>query len=471
MTVMEKPTDSENKPIPSNFRTIISDMTKDLSTTFPEYAHLWEKWTNPALPEKEVRYLFEYCTTVYPERFFDLLYQSTSLFEKSNTSNTCFLPGVDFKLLFNCEGVSENTQKTMWKYLQLMLFTIVGSIHDKSKFGDSANLFDGVDETELHNKLSEAMESMSDFFKNMETPSNDSASAGQGAGQGADVNFEESIKSMSEQFGKFMDHTTAGPDESTGSADDSTGPSFTFNKDKMGGMPNIAELHGHIKSMFDGKIGTLAKELAEEISQDMQDILGEDGENIKSTADVLKTMMKNPNKIKGLIKTVGDKLNQKISSGEISQEELMKEAGELIGKMKDMGGTGADFQSMFKDMAKNMGVNIPKNAKVDVNAMDRLTKESSMRERLKNRLMMKKTKEAEAIAAAKAAIERNTQNYVPYDFSLEPTGTNKYVFKLDGEESQQTSSVVKPVNESGGLGGAGGAGGESKKKKKKKNKK
>jgi len=458
---MEKSSDSEIKPIPSNFRTIISDMTKDLSTTFPEYAYLWEKWTNPALPEKEVRDLFEYCTTVYPERFFDLLYQSTSLFETTNTSNTCFLPGVEFKLLFNCEGVSENTQKTMWKYLQLMLFTIVGSIHDKSKFGDSANLFDGVDETELHNKLSEAMESMSDFFKNMEsTPNAESAESAS-----ADVNFEESMKNMSEQFGKFMDHTTN--DSTDDSTDESTGQSNPFNKDKMGGMPNIAELHGHIKSMFDGKIGTLAKELAEEISQDMQDILGEDGDDIKSTADVLKTMMKNPNKIKGLIKTVGDKLNQKISSGEISQEELMKEAGELIGKMKDMGGTGADFQSMFKDMAKNMGVNIPKNAKVDVNAMDRMTKESSMRERLKSRLMAKKTKEAEAIAAAKAAIERNTKNYVPYDFSLESTGTNKYVFKLDGEESQQTSSVVKPVNESVGAGAAG----ESKKKKKKKNKK
>jgi hypothetical protein len=314
-----------------------------------------------------------------------------------------FLPGVEFKLLFNCIGVSEKTIKAMWKYLQLIMFTVVGSMQDKSKFGDAMNLFENVDDSELQTKMSDAISSMSEFFQNINLDNEPKESAAQ--------NQEE--------------NTNPNP----------------FN------IPNAEDLHGHIKGMLDGKIGALAKEMAEEISQDMSDILGEDGANIKSTQDVLKTLMQNPKKITGLIKTVGDKLNQKISSGEISQEELMKEAGNMIGKMKEMsGGSGADFQNMFKDMAKNMGMNIPKNAKIDMNALNRMTEQSSMRDRLKAKMAQKKAKEAEAAILAQKMAEQNAKSYVPYDFSIESKGApNEFVFKMDGDVAQ-TSSARPPVN-------------------------
>ena len=166
---------SEERPkAPGNFRQIIVDFVGDLTTVFPEYAILWQKWSPVNLSklsaeesELEMSYLFEYCTTVYPERFFDVLYQNADVFcpEKGRGTNTCFLPNVEFKLLYNTKGVSETTQKTMWKYLQLILFTIVGAIQDKSKFGDSMNMFDGIDENDLHNKLNETIGGLSDFFQ------------------------------------------------------------------------------------------------------------------------------------------------------------------------------------------------------------------------------------------------------------------------------------------------------------------
>ena len=131
------------------------------------------------------------------------------------------------------------------------------------------------------------------------------------------------------------------------------------------------------------------KELAEEITGDLSSILGEDANNVKSTQDVIKQLMKNPAKISELIKTIGNKIKNKISSGEVSQEELMKEATELLGKMKDMGG-GMD---QFKEMFKNMGVPMPKNARVDINAVNRMTQNQSMRERLKKRMLAKKATE------------------------------------------------------------------------------
>jgi hypothetical protein len=408
------------KPLPPNFKTIILDWTKDLSITFPEYAYLWSKWTNPDMTELEVRQLYDYCLTVYPERFFDILYQSTELFDLFSTVNTCFLPGVEFKLLFNCPDVSENTTKTMWKYLQLVLFTVAGSIHDKSNFGESANLFEGLDEDELHTKLQDAITNMGDFFQNM---------SDQAPNQSSDQHQEQS--------------TGQDNDKSTSQS-----------------LPDVDELHGHIKGLFDGKIGSLAKELAEEISGDMADILGKDCENMKSTADVLKNMMKNPTKITGLIKTVSDKLQQKMNSGEISQDELMKEATDIIGKMKGMGGGGkgmgngmgggpmdgmGDFQEMFKNMAKGMGMNIPKNAKMDTNALDRMTQASTMKDRLRNKMANKKAKEEAAALEKAATLAEQAKNYKPFDFSDEkPSKPTKSVFKIEGDTVQQTSSIIRP---------------------------
>ena len=90
-----------------------------------------------------------------------------------------------------------------------------------------------------------------------------------------------------------------------------------------GAMPNADDLHNHLKSLFDGKIGTLAKELAEEMSGEVMDLF-DDGE-VKETNDVLKKMMRNPKKIMDLVKKIGSKLDDKMKAGSISQEELMKE--------------------------------------------------------------------------------------------------------------------------------------------------
>ena len=58
-------------------------------------------------------------------------------------------------------------------------------------------------------------------------------------------------------------------------------------------MPNLENLQEHLKGLFDGKIGKLAKELAEEMSGDFSDLIDEkDKDSVKSTEDVLKKMMK-----------------------------------------------------------------------------------------------------------------------------------------------------------------------------------
>jgi hypothetical protein len=388
--------------VPNNFRSVISDFTKDLSITFPEYSYLWAKWALAETSNEEIRNLFDYCLTVYPERFFDILYQTTEIFDTESAVNTNFLPNVDFKLLFHCENVSESTKKTIWKYLQLILFTIVGGIKDKSTFGDSMRLFDGVDENDLHEKLNETMSGLADFFKNISTENEDNTDS---PSSGEEQNTEEHFRNMFDQG--------------------------MFGNTPFGNMPDGESLHTHLKSLFNGKIGALAKEMAEEISEEFKDILGEDTSDIKSTGDVVKKLMKDPKKIMGMMKSVGNKLDDKLKNGDISREEIMKEAGDMFSKMNEMGDKNA-MADMLKNMAKTMGMG--KNVRVNMDALNKMTKMSSMRDRMRANLEKKKQHQLEEIEKLKQRKQAEAAK-----FSLSANSENSFVFRLDGEEAQEKS--------------------------------
>ena len=172
----------------------------------------------------------------------------------------------------------------------------------------------------------------------------------------------------------------------------------------MKGLPNVKDLYGHLKTLFDGKIGSLAKELTEEISKDMENIFGENNpDQPTSTKDIIQNLLKNPEKMTGLIKTVSEKLNTKISKGEISQDELLKEATELMGKMKGMGNT-KQFQEMFKNISKMSGLG--GKGKFDMNSFQQKTKQTSTRDKLKEKMLKKKTIQLEnALLNANASTE------------------------------------------------------------------
>ena len=383
--------------VPENFKSVITDFTRDLSTTYPECNVFLKKWYDSETKDEDYATLFRYCMKVYPARFFDILYQNQDIFDetKEKEANTLFLPGLDFKKLFNGEGVTDTIRKSIWKYLQLILFTIVGTMKDKANFGDAMNIFAGVDESELHSKLSETMESINDFFSKM----------------------GETMKKPDEEGEK-----NESKDEEAG--DEKPDPKYTFNFDKMDGMPNIKEIHENLKGMFDGKIGSLAKELAEEISGDMAGLLGIDMEGATTSEEVLKKLMKNPQKIMELVKIVGNKLNTKMKSGDISQDELMKEASELMEKMKQMGGDN-NFNEILKNLAKGMG----KNVRVDTNAMQNKMKQSQMKERMKMRLQQRKLQ---------TEIDQKAQsNLIPSDIP------NTYIYKAGDEQEKSSISDMK----------------------------
>ena len=193
--------------MPENFKSIIIDFTNDLTTTFPEYEYLWSSYKN--CEDEKYAELYAYCLTVYPERFFDILYQNDEIFLLDNETEVYFLPHVDFKMLYSMENVSENTKKAIWKYLQLILVTIMGGIKNKSSFGDTMNLFDGIEESELQSKLSDTINGLSDFFKNMESSAD--AEGGDTVPPDLDNMFEKMSKDFEDNMKQTFSESTEKP--------------------------------------------------------------------------------------------------------------------------------------------------------------------------------------------------------------------------------------------------------------------
>jgi hypothetical protein len=437
---------STKPAVPSNLRSIITDFTADLSIVFPEYAFMWSKWATAT--DAEYEKLHAHCLAIYPERFFDILYTNADIFKTDSKAEVSFLPDVNFRLLFNCEGVSDKTKTSIWKYLQLILFTVIGSVNDSKRFGDAANIFEAMDENELHEKMAETMESVSDFFKNMESDEDaDEGSADAFAEGTPDVSVDELSNVMSDILEGFSKMGTPSTDnEGTPSTDNEGTCEGSDNKGKKPGfkLPNPEILKEHLKTLLDGKLGKLAKEFTDEFTNDLKGFFDEEDEaNMKSSKDVLAKLIKDPKKMVLILKKITTKLQEKMKRGDISQEELMAEMSGLMEKMKDMGG-GADFADMLKGLAgtpfmkmfeKGLGGT---GGKIDMNKLNQMTKQSGMKERLRKKMEQKKA----ALAQAEAQAETQTPSSVPSP-EIIPVNNNQYVFKI-GNEVQEKSGLKPP---------------------------
>ena len=134
-------------------------------------------------------------------------------------------------------------------------------------------------------------------------------------------------------------------------------------------------------------------------------------ENVTDAKGVFQNLFKNPGKLMGLVKNVGDKLDQRIKSGEIKESELYSEATDIMNKMKDMPGMD-NIQNILKQMGMAGGLpNMGKNAKVNVNAMqgqlNRLQKNAKLKENLKKKAEMKHAQKLAQQFAEKVAEENN----------------------------------------------------------------
>ena len=164
-----KPQNVEEIVVPDEFYKIINDFITDIVITFPEYSGIVSRWWIQELADseamsKQCSFVFRHCVKVFPERFFDILYKNVDIFKESGETNTEFLPGIVFKHLWAFD-ISDTTRETIWKYLQLVLFSVIGSVHNSSDLGDTAKLFEAINEDEFKHKLEETISQMHTLFQ------------------------------------------------------------------------------------------------------------------------------------------------------------------------------------------------------------------------------------------------------------------------------------------------------------------
>ena len=327
----------------NDFEKVLTDLLKDLLITFPELENNLNNDLRDILIEddngKSLEKVYTYCKKKFPERFFDILYENEDIFNHENDNELMLLPDIDFKILWNSD-ISDNTKKTLWKYLQLLLFSIINDVDNNESFGDAAKLFEAIDENEFKSKIEETINQMQDVFNKTDISLSDVSNV-------ENINLQD--------------------------------------------LPDPGKLHEHISGMFDGKLGKLAKEIAEETANELN--ADDEFENVD---DVFQKLFKNPGKLIDLVKNISKKLDDKMKKGDIDQKELMEEAKDLMEKMNSMDGIpGMDnIKNMFGKMGMNTkhmnkGMNLMK-YKLSENL-----KHEKMKERMKRKLEERRKKKVE----------------------------------------------------------------------------
>jgi hypothetical protein len=332
--------------IPEEFSKVIKDFINDINATFPEYCTFINKWWKPAsvfehiqneddrlkaMNQSEIKsleFIFNFCKKKFPPRFFDILYKNEDLFKEESEVDTEFLPYVHFKNLWQCD-ITEKTRNTIWNYLQLILFSIIGSLKDKNEFGDTSKIFDTINEDEFKGKLEDTFNQMQSFFENTNSSENQLSSG---------IN-----------------------------------------------IPKATQIHEHITDLLDTKLGSLAKEIAEETAND----LNLDMDNISDMKGIFENLFKNPNKLMGLAKNIGDKLDTKLKSGDLKESELISEASEMLSQMKNMPGM-ENFQSMISQLGLS-GLGGLGGSKLNLNAIENTLNVNMKNAKLKEQRINKKT--------------------------------------------------------------------------------
>jgi hypothetical protein len=375
--------------ISQDFVKVICDLTQDLMTTFSD---ILEKTENPIREiaknldedgdrvDELIKVIYLYCRNTFPQYFFDILYENNDVF--TNNEELFLLPNIDFVELWKTD-ISDTTRATIWKYLQLILFTVVADVNTGESFGDTAKLFEAINTDEFKQKIEASLEEMESIFKQKR----------EDAEEGNDG--EENHIPMD--------------------------------------LPNADQLHDHINKMMGGKIGCLAKEIAEETAGEL-DI---DMEDATSVNDVFNKLFKNPTKLMDLVKNVGTKLDTRIKSGEIKETELLQEASEFVANMKNMPGMG-NLESLFSKMGvPGMGGG----AKMDVGAMSRKMeqnlKNAKMKERMRNKLEKKKN--------GTNPYETKPLEGSLVDKGMTDLGMQELLYSL-GEQAEKTPIESKPKN-------------------------
>lgn len=401
--------------IPSEFVHLIHQFTDDLCATFPEYGFAISEWWGESPEQQQTEMLWEHCCETYVPHFADIMQENNAIFSTDNNEPIMFLPNIDFRTIWNDDTVSDTTKTTIWRYLQCIVLQVVHNRGLGDVEGELKSMFDGMSENmeEMASKFQDMAEKMKEMFH---------------------TSSAQATETETDQPEPTLQSESATADA------ESTVPEFLRN------------FQSHIERMMEGKIGKIAKDLAEEVAQELgidPDATTEEADKA-GLMDMFQKIMKNPAKMMDIMKKCSQVIKTKIQSGEITEDELREELSGLLGSVQQSqgegegGGTnpmeeikkmfsamGLDIESLMKMM---MGQGMPKGMgggkgmRMDTSKINRMMQQATTRDRMRSKLEEKqrqKEEEKERAAAAQAERELNYKPLTDEEIAFLSTGVNR----------------------------------------------
>ena len=298
----------------ATFNKTVGDLVDELKGTFPELKEsLDERYASAVAPDDTS--LMDWFIANAQPHFLDITTKNETVFRENDA--TFLLPDINFSQLWKCQ-ITKANKTAIWKYLHVMLLLVSHyqlNTHDFEKtFSQWNEMLDGQKQGEMNEEQLHQMKEHADqVMKLMQSLTGEDKDNDKEDSDDDDVDTHEAGGTTEEKAKRFEEQLKEDP---------------------------------FIQQLENSKIARFAKELSSEI--DVSSLGISSDANIDSFQDVFGTIGKNPEKLLGLVKSVGDKIQNKLTTGDLNQSELVEEAHTLVKSMQD----SKAFKKMFKKARK-----------------------------------------------------------------------------------------------------------------------
>ncbi len=284
------------------FNSNLSQLLTTIKSLYPNQSKLIDKHYD--LTEESDKYLLEFWNNC-KDKGNDISTKNEIIFSK----HSIILVNVDFNTIWNDENLQDAEKDNIWKIIQSLWIFAFQYIKDQDlksilkSFKRMGQNRDALDEESR--AFMDIIDSLTDKFANMDVSGNDE---------------------------EFKDVDGSGNESSSGFG-------FDFN----------------IPELLNGEIGKIAQEIAADIDPNDLDLSNKE-ELVKNLMSGNFDEENDKSGVVKLVKNISDKIHNKIESGQIDKDKIMKEAEKI---MKQFGGKNKNAMSMFSNMMKSqMGKNM-----------------------------------------------------------------------------------------------------------------
>lgn len=292
------------------------------------------------------------------------------------STGSIILENVNFNEIWNDDKVDDGDRSNIWKYLHTLFLYSFEYKQDKdlkSILQEFQGIMAASREGKAVGKGTVLDEQAQTFLSIIENLSNEMKSLQESA---QSTNDGTTVQKMSEEdLSKNIDDIL-----NSAAADSTSASSFAD------AIPGMGKMFGNLNmdKLFNGTIGNIAQEIIEELDMSKMDV----GDPSQLLGNLLSGKMDENNGLMNMVKNITSKIQSKVNSSDVKEEDLVKEAESMMGNLKSFT-ENPMFKTMFESMkAAGLGGAMPKNMKPQIN-QNKLRLENT-RDRLRRKLEAKR---------------------------------------------------------------------------------